>query len=110
MIVEKNENITLIRCDEITVSDFFIVFKENYSNFEGANVIIDFSDLKGVKTENISLFLEFSEKHRNDGTSFVIVVNGIDFDSLPEEIMIVPTLQEAKDIVEMEKIERDLGF
>ncbi len=110
MIVKKNENITLIRCDEITVSDFFIVFKENYSNFEGANVIIDFSDLKGVKTENISLFLEFSEKHRNDGTSFVIVVNGIDFDSLPEEIMIVPTLQEAKDIVEMEKIERNLGF
>ncbi len=110
MIIEKEEDIILITSDEIAVSDFFIVFKEKYSNFEGANVIIDFSGLKGVNTENLSFFLEFSEKHRNDGTSFVVVVNGVDFDSLPEEIMIVPTLQEAKDIVEMEKIERDLGF
>jgi len=110
MIVEKNEDILLLKCDESTVSDFFIVFNENYSNFEGANVIIDFSDLKGVQTENISLFLEFSEKHRNDGTSFVVVLNGIDLNNFPEEIMIVPTVQEAKDIIEMEKIERDLGF
>jgi len=110
MVVEKNEDIILLKCDEPTVSDFFIVFNENYSNFEGANVIIDFSGLKGVQTENISLFLEFSEKHRDDGTSFVVVLNGINLNNFPEEIMIVPTVQEAKDIIEMEKIERDLGF
>jgi len=110
MIVEKNEDIIHLKCDETTVSDFFVVFKENYSNFKRANLIIDFSGLKGVKTENISLFLEFSEKHRNDGTSFVVVVNGIDFNSLSEELIAVPTLQEAKDMIEMEKIERDLGF
>ena len=110
MLIEKKEDIIVLKCDETRVSDFFIVFKEKYSNFEGANVIIDFSGLEGVNTENISLFLEFSEKHRNDGTSFVVVVNRIDFNSLPEEIVIVPTLQEAKDIIEMEKIERDLGF
>ncbi len=110
MIIDKQEDIIHLKCDETTVSEFFIVFKEKYSNFEGANVIIDFSGLKGVNTESISLFLEFSEKHINDGTSFVVVVNGIDFNSLPDEMMIVPTLQEAKDIIEMEKIERDLGF
>ncbi len=110
MIVEKKDDISIVKCNETSVSEFFIVFREKYSNFEGANVIIDFSGLKGVNTENISLFLEFSEKHRNDGTSFVVVVNGINFNSIPDEIMIVPTLQEAKDIIEMEKIERDLGF
>ena len=110
MLIEENEDITLLKCNKITVLDFFVIFKEKYANFEGANIIIDFSDLKGIKTENISLFLEFSEKHRSNGTSFVIVVSGIDFDSLPDEIITVPTLQEAYDIIEMEKIERDLGF
>jgi hypothetical protein len=110
MIIEKLEDITQIKCTENTVSDFFVVFKEKYSNFECANLIIDFSDLKGVKTEDILLFSNFSEKHKKAGTSFAIVVNGIDFDLLPDEITTVPTLQEAHDIIEMEKIERDLGF
>jgi short subunit dehydrogenase-like uncharacterized protein len=110
MTVEKLEDITLCKCTENTVSDFFIVFKEKYSNFECANLILDFSDLKGVKTENITLFSNFSEKHRQAGTSFVIVMNGVDFDSLPDEIIAVPSIQEAQDIIEMEKIERDLGF
>lgn len=110
MIIENNQDITYLKADENTVSDFFIVFKEKYSNFKRANIIIDFSDLKGVKTENISLFLQLSENHRNAGTSFVVVVEDIDFDSLPDKIIAVPTLQEAKDIIEMDKIERDLGF
>ena len=29
---------------------------------------------------------------------------------MPDEICVVPTLQEAHDIIEMEDIERDLGF
>jgi hypothetical protein len=42
--------------------------------------------------------------------SFVIVVNGIDADKVPDEIVTVPTISEAEDIIEMENIERDLGF
>ena len=110
MTIEKLEDITLIKCTENTVSEFFIVIKEKYSNFEGANLIIDFSDLKGVNSEDILLFSKLSEKHKEAGTSFVIVVNGIDFNSLPDEITTGPTIQEAHDIIEMEKIERDLGL
>jgi len=29
---------------------------------------------------------------------------------MPDEIIVVPTMQEAYDIIEMEEIERDLGF
>ncbi|MEG1239581.1 MAG: ribonuclease Z, partial [Flavobacterium sp.] len=32
------------------------------------------------------------------------------FDEVSEEIIVVPTLQEGFDIIEMEEIERDLGF
>jgi len=42
--------------------------------------------------------------------SFVIVYDGINFDDLPDEIIVVPSLDEAKDLIEMENIERDLGL
>ena len=42
--------------------------------------------------------------------SFVIVVNDINIDELPEELNTAPTVQEALDIIEMENIERDLGI
>ena len=35
---------------------------------------------------------------------------GIDIDAISEEINIVPTINEALDILQMDAIERDLGF
>ena len=51
-----------------------------------------------------------SNIHRQNGHSFVIVTNNIDIDSTPEELILVPTLTEAKDIIEMEEMERDLNL
>ncbi|CAN0606593.1 unnamed protein product, partial [Ectocarpus sp. 12 AP-2014] len=42
--------------------------------------------------------------------SFVLVSDKVSYDDVPEEINLVPTLQEARDVVEMEEIERDLGI
>ena len=56
------------------------------------------------------LFLELSSQHRENGTSFVLICKGIDIDEIPEEISVVPTITEAVDILEMDAIERDLGF
>ena len=55
-------------------------------------------------------FLKTSNLHRKTKQSFVIVNDAIDFDDVPFEMIVVPTLQEAGDIIEMEEIERDLGF
>ena len=38
------------------------------------------------------------------------VNDAIEVDEVPFEMIVVPTIQEAGDIVEMEEIERDLGF
>lgn len=40
----------------------------------------------------------------------VIVADAIDFNTVPQTITVVPSLLEANDIIEMEEIERDLGF
>lgn len=42
--------------------------------------------------------------------SYVLVVETSYLDLFPANCMVVPTLGEAKDIIEMERIERDLGF
>ncbi|MDH3323482.1 MAG: ribonuclease Z, partial [Flavobacteriaceae bacterium] len=42
--------------------------------------------------------------------SFVIVSDKVNLDGIPDEIIVVPTMQEAYDVIEMEEIERDLGF
>lgn len=110
MKFEKNENHTLLKPTENDPQDFFLVFKEKYSNFNDENLILDFSDFKGVKTENILLFLHFARGHKNNGMSFVIVCNDVAIDELPEDINVVPTEAEARDLIEMEEIERDLGF
>lgn len=54
--------------------------------------------------------MDIAEEKQQNGTSFVIVNSVIDIDNFPENLNIVPTLQEAEDILEMEAIERELGF
>jgi len=107
---EKNEITIILKNDKKAITGFFADFSKKYINFKDKNIILDFSSDKEVIIDNILLFLPLSEQHRNNGMSFVIVVNGIEVDNVPDEIVIVPTLREAKDIVEMENIERDLGF
>jgi hypothetical protein len=48
--------------------------------------------------------------HKKGKKSFVLVVDNVDIDKLPLKMTVVPTLMEAHDIIEMEEIERDLGF
>ena len=110
MIIEKTDIATICKSNEKSIDKFFVNFSKKFTNFKNENIIIDISDNKGEKTENILLFLQYSEIHRKNGMSFVIVFDGLNFDDVPDEIIIVPTLEEAKDVIEMENIEKDLGF
>ena len=42
--------------------------------------------------------------------SFVVVGSGFNIDIFPEKLNVVPTIKEAEDVIEMEEIQRDLGF
>lgn len=60
--------------------------------------------------ENLEAFEETIEHQRKKSKSFVIVHDQYSYDDLPETLPVVPTVQEAHDLIEMEEIERDLGF
>jgi hypothetical protein len=110
MIVTKTETYTHIKPTQDSADQFFAEFKENFKEFKGQHLIIDFSEKINIEIKEILLFLKLSVQHRKNGTSFVLVCEGISIDDLPDELNVVPTFNEALDILEMDAIERDLGF
>jgi hypothetical protein len=74
--------------------------------FEKQNIIIDLLYHKDL-TIDVNL-LQLSEQHK--GKSFIIVISDLDYNAVPDTLTVVPSILEAHDIIEMEEIERDLGF
>lgn len=117
MIIKKETSYTILKpsADGTTnnsenILEFHKNFHEKYANFKNDNLILDFSTNINMELEEILLFSQKSKTHKKENKSFVIVCKNIDFNVLPPELMAVPTLQEAEDIIELEEIERDLGF
>ncbi|MEO5788430.1 MAG: ribonuclease Z [Gelidibacter sp.] len=110
MIFDKDNNTTLITQEKSTIIELVKKLEATYPKFKNDNVIINLSVLNKVNLADIVEFLEISNRHRHAKHSFVIVTDQIDLDEMPDEIAVVPTLKEAYDVIEMEEMERDLGF
>ena len=80
------------------------------SKYKGQNVVLNLLKYDTLELPQLLQFLKTSNLHRKTKQSFVIVNDAIEVDEVPFEMIVVPTIQEAGDIVEMEEIERDLGL
>jgi hypothetical protein len=111
MKVDTTENYTVLT-DERTNIESFARFLERIvpERYETHNLIIDLSKYETLELPQLLAFLKLSTYHRSTKHSFVIVNKAVDVDDVPNEMVVVPTLQEGFDIVDMEEIERDLGF
>lgn len=111
MKIEEKENAFILADDRGAYADF-VPFLENQvqNHYQGKNLIIDLLKYTHISLEEILELLNLSNRHRASKQSFVLVNEAINPDDIPDELVVVPTLQEALDIVEMEEIERDLGF
>jgi hypothetical protein len=78
--------------------------------FSAQNLIIDLTPNDKVTNATIKQFVTVSKQHKKNKLSFVLVAKDIDFTSVPAALTVVPSILEAHDIIEMEEIERDLGF
>ncbi|MEM9362325.1 MAG: ribonuclease Z [Bacteroidota bacterium] len=110
MIFDKEGTTTIVFQEKITITTFLENLNKSYSKLEHDNIIVNLFSFQNLTSGDILEFLQLSQKHKQGGKSFVLVSNKISFDELPANITVVPTLQEAKDIIEMEEIERDLGI
>ena len=110
MIFDSNETTTIITQEKESVVEMVKKLEVLYERFKNDNVIVSLTSLTNIPLENIVEFIQISNKHRKAKHSFIIVSDKVNLDDIPDEIIVVPTMQEAYDIIEMEEIERDLGF
>jgi anti-sigma B factor antagonist len=117
--VDKQERFTILRPDEASVnadlapklrSELYILHNEGVKN-----LILDLSAVNFIDSSGLSAILTGDRLWKDVGT-FVIsgitslsVKKLIEISRLNSILKIVPTLDEAKDFVFMEEIEREIG-
>jgi hypothetical protein len=110
MISKENNKYLLLKDERDDIKDFAAFLDRIYDQFKGKNLIIDLLAYDKVPLMDLISFLELSNRHRAAKQSFVMVNTALSRDEIPDELLIVPTIHEAEDLIDMEEIERDLGF
>lgn len=110
MIITKSESTSIVTNESMTITEFVKKLTDGYSGLKNDNIIVNLFSINKISTGDLLEFLPLSNEHRGKHKSFVIVASGVDFNNTPEQLEVVPSLQEAHDLIEMEEIERDLDF
>ena len=110
MIFDQTGNTSIITQEKVSVIELVKKLQALYPKFKNNNIIVALTSLDALTQSEIVEFLELSNNHKAAKHSFVIVSDKINLDVVPDALVVVPTIQEAHDIVEMEDMERDLEF
>ncbi len=110
MIFDKIGNTTIVFQENISLVEFLKNLNTAYPKIKNDHLVINLFSFSKLKAGDILEFLQLSNRHRAKKKSFVLVTEKVRYDNVPEEICVVPTIQEAHDIIEMEEIERDLDL
>ena len=110
MIVTEKENYKIFADEKDSVEEFASFLERIHHNFKDDNVVVDILKYGELHLDELLKFLDLSNRHRQGKRSFVLANDAINIDKVPAELVVVPTLPEAEDIIQMEEIERDLGF
>ncbi len=108
MIFDKDGTTTIVFQENISLKKFLENLNNAYTSIKNDHIIVNLFSFSKLTGDDLLEFLQLSDGHRNAKKSFIVVTDKVSYDDIPEKIIVVPTLQEAKDIIEMEEIERDL--
>ncbi len=108
MIFDKEGNTTIVFQEKIALGKFLENLNRAYQKLREDHLIINLFSFDSLCANDLLEFLNLSNTHRARKKSFVLVTREVPYDEIPDEICVVPTLQEARDVIEMEEIERDL--
>ncbi|MDM1086553.1 ribonuclease Z [Myroides odoratimimus] len=113
MKVKEKGHTLIITSDEGDIITFLKKLEEQYEHsLVQSNLILDLTKVKyKVLEEDLECFESLAIRHIEEANkSFIIVMESIDFNEFDGDLIIAPTLQEAHDLIEMDEIQRDLGF
>ena len=101
VIVDQNKQIS---------SEFFKSFDLNYPNFHSNNIILIVDETQNSEPDFVNTVFKLTKSHQLHKKTFVVVAPKWSQSDISEDIVCVPTLQEALDLIEMDEMQRDLGF
>ncbi|WP_413998266.1 ribonuclease Z [Flavobacterium sp. W1B] len=110
MKVDQKGHTITIKDTQGDITSFLTKVTDQYKTFEKDNLIIDLLSHNDLTLTDVKSFMPLSKQHKKSKKSFVIVISDFDYNAIPVSLTVVPSLLEAHDIIEMEEIERDLGF
>lgn len=110
MTLLKDGNTTIVLWEKGSMDEFIVDLRKSYPEIKKDNLIINLLSFTDLKAAQILQLEPLSATHRATNKSFVLVTGSVSYGDVPDQLVVVPTLQEAKDLIEMEEIERDLGI
>lgn len=110
MKVEQKGHTTILKDTQGDLDSFRLKLTTEYKTFQKSNIIVDIRMYKSLSVKDIEGFLPLSKTHKKAKKSFIVVTSEPDFNAVSDKLAVVRSIQEAHDIIEMEEIERDLGF
>ena len=109
MQITEKDNYKILKDERGDLTGFADELTKRHSDFKEFNLVIDLLEHKNLDPEQLLMFLEIATVHLNEKKSFVIVKDNIEIDKVPEDLIVVPTLREAEDVINMDEMQRDLG-
>ena len=110
MIFDKQGTTTIVFQENIGLTKFLANLEKEYPKLVNDHIILNLFSFGKLSAGDVLEFLQLSDKHKKNKKSFVLVTEKVSYEEVPDSMVVVPTIQEAHDIIEMEEIERDLGI
>jgi bisphosphoglycerate-independent phosphoglycerate mutase (AlkP superfamily) len=110
MKVDQKGHTTIIKDTHNNVEAFVEKLTNEYHAFQNQNLILDVSQDKAISNTDLAHFKDLAKNHKKSKKSMIIVTDTVDFNKVPNYLNVVPSVLEAHDMIEMDEIERDLGF
>ncbi len=110
MIFDSDGTTTVVFQENTSLEKFVKNLNDGYPKIKNDHIIVNLFSFSKLGPGDVLEFLQLSDTHRKSDKSFVLVTDKVSYDDLPDAITVVPTLQEAHDIIQMEEIERDLDL
>ena len=110
MKVEQKGHTTIIKDTQANFTQFIVKLIQQHETFKNQNLILDVTHQENIDVDQLKEAKELINMHKKAKKSIVLVAENIDFNAIPKFLIIVPSLLEAHDMIEMDEIERDLGF
>lgn len=112
MKISQHHNTTVFSWEDSdpTGIDFIKIIQAQFKKMHHNNIVIDLSAIKSLKLKHDLEFSDLNTYYKEQVLKSFVVVGTMSVSQLPGDIDTAPTLQEALDIIEMEEIERDLGY